>query len=78
MALQTSLPPAHLERYVRRQLEAHFPDDADHDYTGLIAGTLPRLEHCFAAINHRAYGTAQSPLFDHLHADQYTTFLYYA
>jgi serine O-acetyltransferase len=78
MALQTSLPPDHLERYVRRQLDAHFPDDAAHDFSGLIVRTLPRIAHCFAAINHCAYGSTETPTFDHLHADQYTTFLYYA
>lgn len=78
MALQTSLSPEELERYVKRQLDAHFPDDAVHHFAGLIVGTLPLVEHCFAAINHHAYGSAQTPVFDHLHADQYTTFLYYA
>jgi serine O-acetyltransferase len=76
--LQTSLAPSRLERYLERQLDAHFPDGTAHDFPRLIAGTLPHVERCFAAIDHPAYGCAEQPAFNHLHGDQYTTFVYYA
>jgi hypothetical protein len=43
MALKTSLQSGHLERYVRRRLEAHFSAAAAHDFSSVIVRTRTRI-----------------------------------
>jgi serine O-acetyltransferase len=73
-----SLDHAALTAYVRAQLEAAFPDGTPVDAQEAVAAAAERVRHCFAHIRHPAFGDAHSVLFDHLHGDQYTMFLYYA
>lgn len=79
MNLRSSLSFAALCAYLGRQLEAAFPDGAVHDLGPAVRAAWDRSAHCFAHIRHPAFsddhGVAQ---FDHLHGDQYATFLYFA
>jgi serine O-acetyltransferase len=75
-----SLPRDDLLKYVFRQLDAFFPDNAASE-NGLRSAfdlALDRLEYCFSHINVRGYADEHGkPVFSHLHSDQYSIFLYY-
>lgn len=73
-----SLDDDALARYVGRQLDASFPDGAPLVLDAIVREAVERAHHCFAHIRHPAFGDADAVTFDHLHGDQYTTFLYYA
>lgn len=73
-----SLDHAALLAYVRSQVETAFPDGTPVVADGIVAAAADRARHCFSYIRHPAFGDADSVLFDHLHGDQYTMFLYYA
>jgi len=73
-----SLDHAALVGYVRAQLENTFPDALPLDLEAVVRAAEERVQHCFAHIRHPAFGDADAVVFDHLHGDQYTMFLYYA
>jgi serine O-acetyltransferase len=73
-----SLDGPALTAYVRAQLQALFPDGTPVDAGDVVAAAAERARHCFAHIRHPAFGDADTTVFDHLHGDQYTMFLYYA
>jgi serine O-acetyltransferase len=77
-AFRRSLDHAALTAYVRAQLEAFFPDGTPVAAADVVAAAAERARHCFSSIRHPAFGDADSVVFDHLHGDQYTMFLYYA
>ena len=77
-AFRRSLDHAALTAYVRAQLESSFPDGTPIVADDVVAAAAERVRHCFSAIRHPAFGDADSVVFDHLHGDQYTMFLYYA
>ena len=77
-AFRRSLDHAALVAYVRAQLASTFPDGSPLDLEDVVAAAAARARHCFSAIRHPAFGDADSVVFDHLHGDQYTMFLYYA
>ncbi len=64
--------------YVRAQLDAMFPDGTLVAADAVVAAATERARHCFAHIRHPAFGDDDTVVFDHLHGDQYTMFLYYA
>lgn len=74
----TSLPKADLHRYVRSQLDHHFPDGVRNDVEAAVDGALERLDHCFAHIALPAYNRDGEASFNHLHGDQTAAFYYLA
>jgi len=76
---RTSLSFEPLCAYLERQLGYAFPDGATLELRAVVREAWDRSAHCFAHIRHPAFsdddGTAY---FDHLHGDQYATFLYFA
>jgi serine O-acetyltransferase len=69
-----------LAAYTSAQLATFFPDGRHRRASELrpfVSLALDRLEHCFARINRPGYNVDDEPAFDHLHGDQYCTFLYY-
>ena len=77
-AFRRSLDGPALTAYVRAQLEAFFPDGIRVDAQAVVEAAAERARHCFSHIRHPAFGDADTVVFDHLHGDQYTMFLYYA
>lgn len=77
--MHLSLNEADLARYVARQASHFFPDrDVDiEEIRPAIGETMARVENCFAAINNKYFFDGTQALFNHLHTDQYATFLYY-
>lgn len=74
-----SLSPSALTAYVARQISLFFPDRevAPNKLEGGIKRGLDRLETNLAGQN-RKYGRIGGEVeFNHLHTDQYATFLYY-
>lgn len=67
-----------LVSYVARQLDGHFPDGAQHALDGVVREATERARRCFERIRHPSFGDGATVIFDHLHGDQYTMFLYYA
>lgn len=65
-------------RYLRRQLEAFFPDGGDGDVDTVVRRAFERTERCFSSVKLRGFRTDGEVTFDHLHSDQYATFLYLA
>jgi serine O-acetyltransferase len=77
-SFRRSLDHAALVAYVRAQVEALFPDGTPVEADGVVAAAAERARHCFSHIRHPAFGDADTVVFDHLHGDQYTMFVYYA
>jgi serine O-acetyltransferase len=77
-AFRRSLDHAALTAYVRAQLESLFPDGTPVAAGDVVGAAAERVRHCFSHVRHPAFGDADSVIFDHLHGDQYTMFLYYA
>lgn len=78
-AFRTSLGYEALCRYLERQLGAAFPDGARLDVEPVVREALDRCAHCFARIRHPAFSDDEGrAYFDHLHGDQYATFVYFA
>ncbi|MCI8967731.1 MAG: hypothetical protein HFH75_09125 [Lachnospiraceae bacterium] len=82
--MHLSLPPEDLKTYLGRQLEMYFPDGLTEKYfqgkdvDRAFDEGIERLEYCFKHINLVAYSNDRGDtFFSHLHADQYSQFLYY-
>jgi serine O-acetyltransferase len=76
--MQTSLTTTELQQYLRHQLEHFFPDGRSSDsLERAVPRALERVEHCFSRVRLSAYSTETSASFNHLHSDQYATFLYF-
>ena len=73
-----SLDDAELGAYLGRQMTAFFPDSAPLVLDAVVREAAERARFCFAHIRHPAFGDGETVIFDHLHGDQYTMFLYYA
>jgi len=77
--MRTSLSSSDLERYLRLQLDHFFPDGrSTARLEQVVPRALERVEHCFARIRLPAYSTEGAASFNHLHCDQYASFLYLA
>jgi serine O-acetyltransferase len=76
----TSLPPAELLDYIRKQSGYLFPDSFDlkgKDVEAAFRLAMDKVEHCFSAITHPGYHDEKgNVLFSHLHADHYAHLLY--
>jgi serine O-acetyltransferase len=77
-AFRRSLDDAALVAYVRAQLDHLFPDGDRPALEPVVREAVERARHCFAHIRHPAFGDDDTVIFDHLHGDQYTAFVYYA
>jgi serine O-acetyltransferase len=68
-----------LIEYLRNQLDSFLPDNLpSKDIVDCIDIALQRVEYCFSKINSRNFiGPAHQILFNHLHSDQYSMFLYF-
>lgn len=77
--MRTSLSRHALAEYVRAQVQAFFPDRplGPQELQVHVDEALERLEHCFAHIRVKYYSDGRHTTFDHLHTDQWTTFLYF-
>lgn len=78
--VRTSLSPAGLASLAAGQANALYPDGdpiVPGDLESAVASALQRLEHCFSRVNNRYFFDGQSPVFDHLHGDQYAMWLYF-
>jgi len=77
--IDLSLPAPDLERYVRRLIANHLPDDTDLPPIDprLFERTLARVEHCFSRIARKYYQKNGKPVFDHLNGDHMASFLYF-
>ncbi len=78
---QTSLPVRELQSYVLRQLDHFFPDNKtpgnDELFSRAFDRALERTEYCFKHVALTAYNRGDTTFFSHLHADQYTVFLWF-
>lgn len=76
-----SLQKDELQRYVAQQLNNFFPDDPISEketlFTRSVDMALERAAYCFSYVDLKAYNRNQVTHFSHLHADQYTVFLWF-
>lgn len=78
-AVRMTLSHDQLASYVTRQVNRLFDDGQpvlEDDVLALLPQALGRLEHCFAHINNKYFFDGNSAVFNHLHGDQYSMFLY--
>ena len=78
--IATSLPIDRLAALLVRQTDAAFPDGdslREPDLLASLAIAQSRLEHCFCAVNNKYFFDGTQAVFDHLHGDQYATWLYF-
>lgn len=78
--MQLSLPKDELKTYMKTQLTHFFPDQyvmEGNDVDKAFELGLERLENCFQYLTFPAYCDGRQTFFSHLHADQYSQFLYY-
>lgn len=79
-AVRMTLSHDQLASYVTRQVNRLFDDGQpvlEDDVLALMPQALGRLEHCFAHINNKYFFDGTSAVFNHLHGDQYSMFLYF-
>jgi serine O-acetyltransferase len=78
--LNTSLKKSELKQYIAMQCGNFFPDKYRFDGEDVDAAmdlALLRSEYCFRFIDKPQYNRDGQVWFDHLHSDQYATFLYF-
>ncbi|NQV83558.1 MAG: serine acetyltransferase [Rhodospirillales bacterium] len=77
--MKLSIQPEALTNYVKTQMQNLFPDaNVDRDTLApLVDEALERTEACFQKINLPNYTADGEVMFNHLHSDQYATFLYF-
>lgn len=74
----TTLEQGRLIPYLNRQLRNAFPDDTSYDLGLVVPRALDRVEYCLSHIKLRGYRRDGNVFFNHLHTEQYATFLYFA
>lgn len=77
--IQYSLSQRELASYVARQISGLFPDRevSSQEINRYLPRTMQRLEYCFAHINNKYYFDGNKVYFNHLHTDQYASFIYF-
>ena len=79
--MDISISENELADYVSRQCNYFFPDEETVKIGGVLRSSLDlaleRTEYCFSRIRIKGYGEGKTAYFNHLHSDQYLTFLYY-
>jgi serine O-acetyltransferase len=79
--METSLTKEALAGYLAKQLNNIFPDDREIEPTLLSSfmdRILERTAYCFSKVDNRYFVDNGKTVFNHLHADQYAIFLYFA
>lgn len=79
LRVKSSLSPSGLAAYLARQLNANFPDENPvqvEDIMPAVPNALARLEHCFCEIDNKYFFDGEGVVFNHLHGDQYASWLY--
>jgi serine O-acetyltransferase len=79
MSMETELSESDLAQYTAAQINALFPDRAavqEADLRVAMSPTLARLETIHRCIDGRFYRRNGRTYFDHLHCDQYSSYLY--
>jgi len=79
MKLQKSISTDDLCTFTISQLNQFFPDNSIillDDIRKQAEESLRRLEHCFSYVNDKYYFDGSTSVFNHLHGDQYATWLY--
>ncbi|WP_272038671.1 hypothetical protein [Paenibacillus sp. JJ-100] len=69
-----------LQKYVQHQLNNFYPDNRflnEDKFKNSIDEALERAQYCFQHISLSAYHRDGTTYFNHLHADQYTIFLWF-
>ena len=77
--VRMTLDHGSLASYVTRQVNRLFDDGQpvlEDDVRYLLPQVLSRLEHCFVHIDNKYFFDGTSAVFNHLHGDQYSMFLY--
>jgi len=74
----STLGEAALAGYLERQLANMFPDGGALRLESIVARALKRTERCFEPVRLPLYRSKGQTHFNHLHSDQYATFLYFA
>lgn len=73
-----SLPKEQLVRYLGTQLDHFFPDGNNHDLSRVVALALEKLAFCLSRVKLPRYRIGSDVSFNHLHSEQFATFLYFA
>src|SRR5205085_1005982 len=79
MTMEMELSESDLARYTAAQLNAFFPDRAvveESDLRAALSPALKRLQTIHRCIDGRFYRRNGKAYFDHLHGDQYSSYLY--
>src|SRR6202044_1894337 len=75
--MKLSLPADELRAYVDQLITQHVPDRTSNEVERALPIALERTERCFERIALRGYrDEAGGASFDHLHGDQFASFLY--
>lgn len=76
----TSLSKKDLQKYLLQQLVNFFPDNKSYDsiFNALVEKTLVKLEFNFQHVKLSYFWKSDTVYFNHLNADQYAVFIYYA
>ena len=81
VVIECSLTVEELKDYVMRQMQNFFPDGRtcknEPCFNSAFDLALERTEKCFSHISLTGYSKNGQTYFNHLHMDQYGTFLYY-
>ncbi len=80
LRIESSLSADALADLVSSQLNGLFPDRQPvkaSDLAIAIPGALMRLEYCFSHISNKYFFDGYRAVFDHLHGDQYSMWLYF-
>lgn len=78
--MELSLKIEKLVAYVLKQLNNYFPDGYNvnlDSFKKTIEITVDKVAYCFKPINHEAYNLGGKTFFNHLHSDQYATFIWF-
>jgi len=77
--MNISISQEKLKNYLESQLNSFFPDaEKLNNLTNVIVDTLVKLENNFKYVALKHYYKNNEIYFNHLNADQYTIFIYYA
>lgn len=74
--MKLSLEPRDLAAYVSLLVEREFPDGVATKIPEVFEQALDRVDRCFSHIALRGYSDAEGATFNHLHGDQFASFLY--
>lgn len=77
--MEISLSKSRITKYLKNQLEYNFPDEDNLDRLDVIVSeALTRVEYCFEHSIYPLNWRGNQCYFNHLNADQYVIFLYFA